>query len=359
MIRQTLEKVGNIKYLDFENRNKRNRTFDLLKLYAMLSVVLDHSLQHMIGGTIQSTQLYNWIFLSQMPIFMFVAGFFALNGIDKSYTVRGILKKVGKTIASLLIPFISYSLIVSLIVKKNLVFSSFLYPDNSLWFIWALMWMHIIMILAQLISKVISSKYLGKVFLSLVFYCVGLLPIGIVYIHYPELFDSKLIVFYSGFYMSGYVYAVIEKRFCLLKNNMLKMICIPIAAIIVAVVMFEHPTIMYDNETVKNIAVRCLGSISAVILMLYLSSFAVRCKWVEKISVFGVLSLELYFVHLIMLRLNFFNSTDVSVTVFILKYILIVVASLAIVILLKRLWITDMLLFGKLPNSVSSHKHKD
>lgn len=37
-------------YLDNSNYKKRDSTFDLLKLYAMLSVVLDHSLQHMIGG---------------------------------------------------------------------------------------------------------------------------------------------------------------------------------------------------------------------------------------------------------------------------------------------------------------------
>lgn len=30
--------------------NRRNKTFDFLKLYAMLSVVLDHALQHMLGG---------------------------------------------------------------------------------------------------------------------------------------------------------------------------------------------------------------------------------------------------------------------------------------------------------------------
>lgn len=40
----------NIKYLDNSNFKQRDSTFDLLKLYAMLSVVLDHSLQHMIGG---------------------------------------------------------------------------------------------------------------------------------------------------------------------------------------------------------------------------------------------------------------------------------------------------------------------
>lgn len=350
MVRQMLGKEGSRKYLDLNNSTKRDRTFDLLKLYAMLSVVLDHSLQHMIGGNIQSTQLYNWIFLSQMPIFMFASGFFALNGIDKSYTFSGYCQRLGKTIASLLIPFISFSIIVSIIGIKNQILLSFLYPDYSLWFLWVLMWMQIIMISAQQIAKAASKTHVIKVILSLIFYAVGLIPVGIMYLRYPDLFDSKLIIFYSAFYMSGYIYAVIEKRYCLLRKDKFKMICIPIAAIIVAIVMIEHPTIIYDSETVKNIAVRCIGSISAVILMLYLSSYAVRCKWVEKISAFGVLSLEMYYVHLIILRLSFFNSTDVSAPIFILKYILVVVASLTIIILLKRFWITDLLLFGKLPN---------
>lgn len=359
MIRQILEKEGNKKILDFENGSKRDRTFDLLKLYAMFSVVFDHSLQHMIGGNVQSTQLYNWIFLSQMPVFLFVAGFFASNGIEKKYTFRGFCQRIVKTIVSLLMPFISFSIITSIIARKNYVVLSFLHPDYSLWFLWALMWMQIIMISAQQISKTASKTYINIVFLSLVFYVLGLLPIIIVYRRYPDLFDSKLIIFYSIFYLFGYIFAVIEKHCGLFREERFKLACIPISFIIVIFVMIKHPTIINDNETIKNIVVRCIGSFNAVILLLYASSFAVKSKCFEKISVFGVLSLEMYFVHLIVLRLSFFNSIDARVPVFIIKYIFIIVVSLSSIIVLKRFWITDLLLFGKMPDQLMNSYKND
>lgn len=84
--------------------NRRNKTFDFLKLYAMLSVVLDHALQHMLGESTQSTQLYNWIFLSQMPIFMFVSGYFALRGIEKKSFYKGIWENDKKNSGKSLFP---------------------------------------------------------------------------------------------------------------------------------------------------------------------------------------------------------------------------------------------------------------
>ena len=267
-----------MKYLDFANNGKRDRTFDLLKLYAMLSVVLDHSLQHMIGGSIQSTQLYNWIFLSQMPIFMFVAGYFSLNGVDKYYSLLDYWQRIGKTTISLLIPFISYSIIVSIIGHKNLVVLSFLYPDYSLWFLWALMWMHILMITSQQVSRTIVKSHFNKVVFSLIFYIVELIPVGIIYLIYPGLFGSKLVIFYSVFFLSGYVYSELEKRYSLLEKDKLKILCLLVTVIIVAFVMIKHPTVMEERETLSNIIVRCIGSFSAVILMLYLSSFALKSK---------------------------------------------------------------------------------
>ena len=127
----------------FSGFKKRNVVFDLLKLFAALMVILDHSLQRWIEGS-QSTQLYNFIFLTQMPLFVFIAGFFIAKKNNNVKTLVEYAFTTCKTAASLLIPFCSYSLITTAFEASSFseywtrVFNCFLNPQTSLWFLWAL-----------------------------------------------------------------------------------------------------------------------------------------------------------------------------------------------------------------------------
>lgn len=329
--------------------NRRNKTFDFLKLYAMLSVVLDHALQHMLGESTQSTQLYNWIFLSQMPIFMFVSGYFALRGIEKKASIKEFGKMIKKIVASLFFPFLSYSIVVSLITRKNIVFYSIVDPQKSLWFLWALMWMQLIMLMAQEIAKLLIKGKVIRIVLSIMMYIIGLIPICLLFFWDPSIFDTKLILFYSVFFLFGYFYSFLEGIWKFLKSEIWKAVCIPILLIIVIFVMVKHPTIIYEDETIVNLLYRFIGSFSAVLLMLYLSTFIAKVKSVQRISKYGMLSLEMYYTHLLLIRIPFFNVEGIGIVLFVLKYMILIGCSLFVIILLKKWWITDLFLYGKLP----------
>lgn len=329
--------------------NRRNKDFDFLKLYAMLSVVLDHSLQHMIGESIRSTQLYNWIFLSQMPIFMFVSGYFALYGIERENSMEKFRYMINKTIVGLLFPFFSYAVIISLITRKNIVFDSILKPQKSLWFLWALMWMQLIMIIAQQIANLLIKVKTARIVLSIVVYVIGLIPICLLFFWKPSMFDTKLIIFYSVFFLFGYFYSFLEGIWKFLKSEIWKCVCIPILLFIVVFVMINHPTIINEDETMVNILYRFIGSFSAVLLMLYLSTFIVKVKSAQKIAKYGMLSLEMYYTHLLLIRIPFFNAEGIGIILFVLKYMTLIGCSLFLISLLKRWWVTDLFLYGKLP----------
>lgn len=341
---------GNIEVYD-----RRNKTFDFLKLYAMLSVVLDHTLQHMCvcGGT-QSTQLYNWIFLSQMPIFMFVSGYFALHGIEKESTIKEYGNMIKKTVVSLFFPFLSYAILISLITRKNIVLYCIITPQKSLWFLWVLMWMQLIMLTAQQIVKQLIKGRKMRVVFSIGIYMVGLIPICLLFLWKPLMFDTKLILFYSVFFLFGYFYSFLEETWKFLKSETWKGACIPILIIAVAFVMIKHPTIIYDNETIANLLYRFIGSFSAVLLMLYFSTFIVKMEWVQQIAKYGMLSLEMYYTHLLIIRIPFFNSEGIGIPMFVLKYMILIGCSVLVILLLKKWWVTDLFLYGKL----SSQKRK-
>lgn len=329
--------------------NRRNKTFDFLKLYAMLSVVLDHALQHMCVGA-QSTQLYNWIFLSQMPIFMFVSGYFALHGIEKESSIKKYGNMIKKTVVSLLCPFLSYAIVISLITRENIVFYSIITPQKSLWFLWALMWMQLIMLTAQQIAKQLIKGKVTRVVFSIGIYIVGLIPICLLFLWKPLMFDTKLILFYSVFFLFGYFYSFLEETWKFLKSETWKGACTPILIIVVAFVMIKHPTIIYDNETILNLLYRFIGSFSAVFLMLYFSTFIVKMKSVQRIAKYGMLSLEMYFTHLLIIRIPFFNSEGIGIPMFVLKYMILIGCSVFVILLLKKWWVTDLFFYGKLPS---------
>ena len=213
--------------------------------------------------------------------------------------------------------------------------------------------MQVLMLISQQISKVLIQKANTKVFMSMGLYVVGLIPIGVIYLWKPGLFDTKLIIFYSIFYLFGYFYSFIESKYKLLKTDKFKIVCIPVLMIIVAFIMIRHPMVMFESETINNILSRFVGSFSAVLLMLYLSSFAVRLKPVEKVAAFGGFSLEMYYMHLMLLRFNFFNSTVHDFGLFIIKYILLVTISLILILAIKSSWVTDLVIFGKHPVKVN------
>ena len=334
---------------NIEANDRRNKVFDFLKLYAMLSVVLDHALQHMCGGGIQSTQLYNWIFLSQMPIFMFVSGYFALHGIEKESSIKKYGNKIKKIVVSLFCPFLSYAIIISLITRENIVVYSIITPQKSLWFLWALMWIQLIMLTAQQIAKLLIKGKALRVVFSIGIYVVGLLPICLLFLWKPLMFDTKLILFYSVFFLFGYFYSFLEEIWKFLQSETWKGVCIPILLSVVVFVMVKHPTIIYDDETVVNLLYRFAGSFSAVLLMLYFSTFIVKTKWVQWMAKYGMLSLEMYYTHLLIIRIPFFNSEKTGIPMFIMKYLILIGCSLFVILLLKKWWVTNLFLYGKLP----------
>lgn len=81
--------------------------------------------------------------------------------------------------------------------------------------------------------------------------------------------------------------------------------------------------------------------------MLYLSSFAVKLKHVEKIAAIGEFSLEMYYMHLLLMRFNLFSTTIQSIDFFVIKYILLVVIALIVIVVIKSSWILDFVIFGK------------
>lgn len=341
---------------------KRNVVFDLLKLFAALLVIMDHTLQRWIDGS-QTTQFYNFIFLTQMPLFMFVAGFFAARKVDRINSFRAFAASIVKVALSLLIPFVSYSLIANAIDSPTFtvylegIVNSFLYPSTSisLWFLWALFWLESFFISSIYLSKLFrcKSKWIRLLVLVAIFLFV-IAILAVLYLKITSFFDIKLIVFYSVFFSFGVGVFLLKntKPFSIRYKVWFKPIFGSACLIALIVVMMLRPNIISDDETLVNIAIRIIGSISSICLCYCVFYYVAKVGFIDNISVIGSLSLEIYYTHLLILSIPLLKDKlsyplVTNILIYICLYLVVISITLVSIMLLKSFAITDFVLYGK------------
>ena len=111
--------------------------------------------------------------------------------------------------------------------------------------------------------------------------------------------------------------------------------------------MATHPQIIFESETLYNIFARLIGSFAAIMLMMNMMSFIAKSNLINRFAVFGTVSLEMYYIHLLLIELPFFNFYETNLFVFIIKYMLLVFISMIIIATIKKNQLLDFLIFGK------------
>ena len=118
-----------IKLFDSYLTEGRNKAIDFLKLYASVLVVLCHCMMKFI--TNNYSPLFNLIWLTQIPLFMFVSGFTNIN-ISNYNSIGKYFYKLLKNALILLIPCLSF-MIVECLLKQISLFdglTNFYYSPN-------------------------------------------------------------------------------------------------------------------------------------------------------------------------------------------------------------------------------------
>ena len=183
--------------------NERNVLLDVLKGFAIVLVVLGHSIQYS-DIDFDSNPVFRVIYSFHMPLFMFVSGFVSFKNFD------GSIKKLVKRFKSLIIPFWAWFVFASFFSYLLFIFKGgpapdfvkslilvLKYPDNGgLWFLWVLFLNYVVLFLSLKIS---SRK--EEVFMVLFFIFI------IVFVHFSgfNYLGISLLRWHLPFYLFGYV----------------------------------------------------------------------------------------------------------------------------------------------------------
>lgn len=196
-----------------KNMKERCVYIDVVKAFAIFLVVLGHVIQFWLyTESWWKEKIFLLIYSFHMPLFMMISGL-----------VVGMYRKpipyhwfFQKKIRQLIVPYLSWAIIDYLRKPNTEIFNVIIYPNNFLWFLWALFF---ISILTEGCLHIGNKKHrlLGYVFLALLLFVLDKLLNGI--------FALDKIKYHFVFYVFGIEFCQYKYYRCALKKGVL---CFPL-----------------------------------------------------------------------------------------------------------------------------------
>ena len=225
--------------------NQRLAFIDNLRGILMLLVIIGHSIQFM-DPDFDHNIVFRYIYSFHMPLFMCISGFVC-------YHQKDTLKTIKKRFCQLMIPFVSWSIILCCIDKGNTyIYDYFLHPDWSLWFLWALFFITIIFMACKKFSHITSIK------LEYITTICAIVMLGAIAKFKINILGGQFIGWYFIFYSMGYFI----KKYNLLDSTLLnKTKWISLATFAFTAYFWmrkEAPLFMHSNNTIYNYAYKLI-----------------------------------------------------------------------------------------------------
>lgn len=314
---------------------QRDIIIDMLKGFAVLSVILGHAIQRGIGingGDYFGNFLFKIIYTYHMPLFMLISGY-SLFKFTREYDLKFIFKRTFR----LLIPTFVWSYLIWIArdfdfvgIKEFVAFPNsileysktlFFNPDFIIWFLYVVFIFDIWFMIQKKINKTADIHI--DVLLSVFFYLIlKLLPFSYFGILKLQIYFP---IFAFGYYLTP---------FCLKK---LQSLCMCIFLLIYIILL-----LIYQNTFLINMAAYYLISLIAI-AFIYQVVIRIKSKSLKNfLSFFGRYSLEMYLCQCLCLNIGFGNGFFKVLTIFISATIISTMLS----IITNKIWIFRFILYG-------------
>jgi fucose 4-O-acetylase-like acetyltransferase len=314
-----------LKTTNIGSSQNRDQLIDLMKGFAILLVVLGHSIQFN-SANFDDNILFRIIYSFHMPFFMFVSGWVAtFNKSGKLHLKKRFNRLVIPFIAWYVLSFILYGEFHTVSIKE-FVKRVIIAPDYGLWFLWVLFLCYIFLFLS-----IKLQKYIG--WFSLV--------IVMIVIHYIPLFilGFSLLKWYFFFFALGFFIGSYKNLFLKYKNylGVVSLIIFPFLVVFwhridstASIVLYlqgfiRHQQIIQVIITVYSYAV----PLSGIFLLIFILSIFIRGEKISRILTWlGLYTLDIYAIHF-----NFVGKVGLGsgwlriVTAFIFTFILTLIVS--------------------------------
>ena len=225
---------------------KRNHFLDLVKAFAIILVVIGHNIQFGSGANYLEEKLFfdniyfKYIYSFHMPLFMLISGYFFAYGITKKAKDIFINK-----FKSLIVPILTWAIfplvvfVITTILKNDFSIIATIkyyisYSLFSLWFLWAVFWCSLLVLITNKIFK-------DEIFIYILIFTISFfLPDGYNLAEYKFMFPYFVI----GYFYKKYNFQ--EKLNKIYNSNYF--LCISGIIFFILLYHFERSSYIYTSK---------------------------------------------------------------------------------------------------------------
>lgn len=295
----------------------RNSNIDVVRGFAMLLVVLGHTISGSVTNYSNSL-MYQAIWTLQMPMFIILSGYLTLYS-SPILTHSGLLHFIKKRSLAYLFPWTVWTIIVRGLIFgdiKNFDFRYILWHmDSGYWFLITLWTISIIYAVSDFMSNKSTNNKLLNIVYHIIFCLSGLLVLTLIGFTLGfKFFSIKLTLYYTPFYLLGFLYGRIQNIIEQNKNyNRLKdyFIIVFLGVWITSINKFDFYEAGDDIfPVVFRILVSVLGCTSVIYLMTGFYAKSSSSGW-KVLKWIGIHSLEIYLIHYLVLCFVKYNTPPI------------------------------------------------
>lgn len=286
--------------------NNRNITIDVVRGFAMLLVVLGHT----ISGTVKeysNSLLFQAIWTLQMPLFIVISGYvtrYSRPIVDCS----GLWKFIKKRTLAYLLPWGVWTIVVrglifgqsNMLNIKNLLW----HMDNGYWFLVTIWTISMIYGISDLLSNKWFKERKMNVFAHLFFCGIGLIGLAVIgYIMGLDFLAIKLTLYYLPIYLLGYMYGQIQNWVIARVNGKCFINIMIVASFALWLAAINRFDFFAGGDNVMMIIGRFITSSLGCIAVIGLFINIMGGGKIKVLNWTGVHSLEVYLTHYLFLNL--------------------------------------------------------
>lgn len=285
---------------------KRNPIVDIIRGFAMLLVVLGHTM----SGTVSEysdSLLFQIIWTLQMPLFIIISGY--VTRYSRPLTdASGLWNFIKKRTLAYMLPWLVWTILI-----RGLIFgqTDFLNIKHLLWHMDSGYWFLVTIWTISMIFGIadcLSNKWFKDIRLNVISHLAlcGIVMVGLAAIGYFAgfgFFAIKLTLYYLPIYLLGYLYGKIQDWLTAKKNAKTIINCVVVVALGLWLAAINRFDFYAGGDGALMIAGRFITSVLGCTTVIGLISAICNGGGWRLLGWTGVHSLEIYVTHYLFLRL--------------------------------------------------------
>lgn len=286
---------------------QRNISIDLIRGFAMLLVVLGHTISG-ITANFEDSFIFQIIWTLQMPLFILISGY--VTRYSKPITSTSLLiKHLKKRSISYLLPWVIWTFIIRGLILNQTNFFNLKYlfwnMDTGYWFLITIWTISIIYGCSDYLSTKFKAENVRmKIFLHFLCFVIGMIILVLIgLLTGYDFLCLKLTLYYMPFYFLGYIFGQLQD---IIHSNKF-MIKIQDTIVIASLIVWTYFILrynFYNSETaITDILMRFTVSLCGCIAIMGLMS-KISVSGIGRLFQWGgIYSLEIYLGHGIFLNI--------------------------------------------------------